>query len=75
MPCTLLLADLAQLAIVKQHMDDVHAVVHRSRELGHVLAEATIAADRDNLQSLVLDLRPGCRPSTHRRGKAEADGP
>ena len=36
----LLLGDLAELAVVEQHVGDVHAVLDRGRELGHVLARS-----------------------------------
>ena len=63
----LLLGDLAELAVVEQHVGDVHVVLHRGGELGQVLAEAAVAGDRD-------DRAVGRgRPRAHRGREAEAD--
>ena len=63
----LLLGDLAERAVVEQHVADRDAVLHRRGELGQVLAETAVAAD---------DHERPCRvggPGAQRRRQPEAD--
>ena len=57
----LLLGDLAELAVVEQDVGDVHAVLDRGGQLGHVLAEAAVAGD--GRRSARVAASPPRRPS------------
>ena len=44
----LLLGDLAELAVVEQHVRDLHAVLDSGQQLGHVLREPAVAGDGED---------------------------
>ena len=67
----LLAADLGQLAVVEHDVGERELVLHRGGELGEVLPEAAVAADRDDLAAGVPPPRRTATDAPMAAGRAK----
>ena len=75
MPRALLLADLAQLAVVEDDVGHVHPVLHQGGEVRQVLPQAAVPGHRDDLAAREPGVAPlRGRPGADRGGQREPDG-
>ena len=64
----------SQLAVVQQHVGDIHPVFDGSGQFHRVLSETSVSRDRDHLAPFQPVKIPGGCPCSHTCRKSKADG-